>query len=640
MIIVGTSGHIDHGKTTLVMKLTGIDTDRLKEEKQRGISIELGFAYIDLPGGRRLGLIDVPGHERFVHHMIAGATGVDLVVLVVAADEGMMPQTREHVSICQLLGMRAGVVVLTKTDLVDPEWLLLVKDDVRSFLSSTFLANAPVLEFSSTWQDARLEAFREELYTTLDRLTSSVAKISAERPFMLPVDRVFSIKGFGTVVTGTVQSGAVAAGDPVVVLPSGRPGRVRRIEVHGQPAERSEAGTRTAVNLPDVETGDVNRGDVLAAPGGLRPLTVLTATLETVDSLSPPLKGQFKALFHTGSAMAEASVRVLDRNQMGPSEKATVVVRLQAPLAVLPGNRHILRGFTPMAGYGKTLGGGTILWPGPVKPRGRAMEMLGRLEGTDPAGLLEAAAFLSGANGLPAVTLPSLLPVSARQIATLAESPGPAVRTLAVGGARRYVHVDELASVRSLIVGLLDAYHAANPRKKGMLKEELKTRLPAFIERDVVQAYTDELVREGTLSCDETTVSRAGFSVNLDDGFVRLSQGVATALRSGGSSPPDKSALVAQLRCSDKQLMEALTHLVSEGTAVRIASDLYFHREAVESCRQALLRHFATHAVVTTQELKEIWGLSRKYLIPLAEYFDAARVTYRVGNAERKLRGS
>ncbi|MBM4355523.1 MAG: selenocysteine-specific translation elongation factor, partial [Deltaproteobacteria bacterium] len=367
MIVVGTAGHIDHGKTTLIRTLTGIETDRLKEEQQRGISIELGFAYLDLEDGSRVGLIDVPGHERFVHHMIAGATGVDLVLLVVAADEGVMPQTREHVAICELLGMRRGIVVLSKVDLVDAEWLELVRDDIRDYLAGTFLADAPVLPFSSTFAGGALGSFREHLYREIMAQSRQLEKASVRRPFMMPVDRVFTVKGFGTVVTGTVQSGGIRVGDSVEVLPAGLQTKVRRLEIHGQTAEESRAGTRTAANLPDVEKLDVDRGNVLVAPGTIVPVSRLTVSLSALPSLLGELKEQFKVLFHTGSAMTEASVRLLDCQRLTGGGRALAAVRLSTPLAVLPGNRYVVRGFTTMADYGKTIGGGTILWPDSVK---------------------------------------------------------------------------------------------------------------------------------------------------------------------------------------------------------------------------------------------------------------------------------
>jgi len=639
MIIVGTSGHIDHGKTTLVLKLTGIDTDRLKEEKARGISIELGFAYLDLPGGRRLGLIDVPGHERFVHHMIAGATGVDLVLLVVAADEGIMPQTKEHVAICQLLGMRKGVVVLTKTDLVDPEWAALVEDDIRSYLAPTFLSGAPVLPFSATWEGDRLDKFRDDLYGVLESISAGVSKASADRPFMMPVDRVFSIKGFGTVVTGTVQSGRVLPGDPVTILPEGLPARVRRVEVHGQPAQESAAGTRTAVNLPDIQLGDVQRGDVVAAPGFLKPVTVVCATVEALESLQVPLKGQFKALFHNGAAMAEASVRLLNAKELPAGGHGLAVIRLQAPIALLPGSRHVLRGFTPLAGYGKTLGGGVVLWPGPLKDRDRNLEMLSRLSAAEPAGLLEAAAYLSGANGVPGDALPFLLPIPAGgRLADPDASPGARVRRIHVAAAERFVHSEIFDHACKQVLDVIDAYHAANPRKKGIPKEELKSRLPAYLERDVVVALTEELVRSGTLAADDLAVWKRGFAVNLDDSFLRSVRSVEAVLHKGAMSPPARDALPAETGCTEKELSEVLAFLVAEGKAVKIASDLYFHRDAMENARHMLLDFFKTNPSATTQQLKDLWGLSRKYLIPLAEYFDSIRLTVRTGSAERKLR--
>ncbi len=640
MIIVGTAGHIDHGKTTLVRCLTGVDTDRLKEEKQRGISIELGFAYLDLPGDQRVGLIDVPGHEKFVHHMIAGATGVDLVLLVVAADEGIMPQTKEHLAICELLGMNKGVVLVTKTDLVDDEWLELVVDDLQDYLQATFLSGAPVLRFSSTWTGEKLEGFRAELYEELHKLATQVEKASLDRPFMMPVDRVFTIKGFGTVVTGTIQSGKLAAGDQVAVLPSQQKAKVRRLEIHGKPAEQSRAGLRTAVNIPDVATGGVQRGNVLTMPGALDPLRSLSAAFKTVPNLQVELKGQFKALFHTGSALAEVAVRLLGVKKLGPASTGLVAMRLETPVALMPGDRYILRGFSHMADYGKTIGGGVVLWPGGVKARDKELEMLGALDGGDHVRMLEAATYLAGLNGLTDAELPFLLPVPADQLEELLSNLDGVVNVhrLTAGSERRLVHSEYVDLLRARLEEEVDEFHRVNPRRKGITREELKSKVPDFFERVVVQGVLDLLVAEGVFEGDELHAFRPGFEPRLEARFVEVMETIATTLSNTGLEPPTRDALATTYGIDQKDLSDALSHLVQAGKIVKVSSDMYFHASAFSKACERITRFLKANGTVSTQQLKELFGISRKFLIPLAEHFDATKLTVRSGPAERRLR--
>ncbi len=640
MIVVGTAGHIDHGKTTLIQRLTGIETDRLKEEKQRGISIELGFAYLDLPDGQRVGLIDVPGHERFVHHMIAGATGVDLVVLVVAADEGVMPQTREHISICELLGMRRGIVVLTKTDLVDPDWLELVREDVSDYLRGTFLADASIIDFAATWEGERLSSFKHELYECIMALTRAFEKVAEQRPFMMPVDRVFSIKGFGTVVTGTVQSGVVQAGGKVRVLPGGDETKVRRLEIHGLPADESRAGTRTAINLPDVARDDVQRGNVLVASDVFEPVVQLSGSLRGVSGLQADLKPQFKALFHTGSAYAEAAVRILSGEQLAAGGDAMVGIRLATPLAVLPGDRFVLRAFSMVADYGRTLGGGTILWPGSVKGRPENLAALEQLAGEAPDSLLAGLTRLAGLEGIAEASLGYLAahPLDVL-LAAAQQEDGQSLVRLNVEGAWRLLNQEFFAAYSRYVEAAIDEFHRRQPRRSGMPREELKSQLPSYLDRGVAAAVVERLKVDGRLTGDERLVALASFEVKLDSQFVVQLEAVERELKAGAMAPPNRDALTASLGLTDIELGELLTHLSEQGRAVKVSSDFYYHTAAVGQARNQLVKLLQAKGTASTQELKDLWGLTRKHLIPLAEYFDSVRLTVRTASSERRLRG-
>ena len=637
MFIVGTAGHIDHGKTTLVRSLTGIDTDRLKEEKERGISIELGFAYMDLAPGQRIGLIDVPGHERFVHHMIAGASGVDVVMLVVAADEGVMPQTREHMAICELLGMSRGLVVLTKTDLVDPDWLELVKEDVSKALSQTFLKAAPIVEFSSTWQGDTLQNFRTRLFGMLQELARLGASSNGDRPLLMPVDRVFSVKGFGTVATGTIQTGQVSVGDELVLLPEQARARVRRIEVHGASASHATAGTRTALNLPELQREELQRGSVLAHPGTIEPTLELMAHLSLLPTLPTSIRRQFKALFHTGSSMTEATVRLQEPKELQPGGAGLVSIHLETPIAVLAGQRFVVRGFTTLADYGKTLGGGTLLWPKFVRPKPRNLERLAHLLDPTPELAVDAAAYLAGPNGISAKALPAWtsLPASALQ-ATLLKPPATVRR---LGTTQPVLLHDEFWTILAQkICDILQGYHAENPRKPGMPKEELKSKLPPHIERTLVDQAIAYLLQHNTLRSDELTLALATFKPLLDTRFKELQQSLLDLFTKSGMEPPERSELLKSFKADGKEVAEALARLAQEGSVTRITSEYFVLTQHLAASREQLVAFLKQNGVITTQQMKEMFGLSRKYLIPLAEYFDSSKLTLRVGSAERKLR--
>jgi len=370
-VILGTAGHIDHGKTSLIKALTGIDTDRLKEEKERGITIELGFAHLELPGGQLLGIVDVPGHEKFVKNMVAGATGIDLVALIIAADEGVMPQTKEHLEICQLLNIRHGLVILTKIDMVEPDWLELVREDVTSYLSETFLAGSPIVEVSSVTEEGI-----EELVKVLDTLVKDVPERDVGYFFRLPIDRVFTMKGFGTVITGTTVSGRINTGDEVTIYPQGLSSRIRGIQVHNREVNEVRAGLRTAINLQSVEKSQIQRGNVLGAKDSLRSTYMVDVLLELLPSAPRKLKNRGKVRFHTGTSEIISSVILLDRDELDPGDSCFAQIRLEQPTAILPHDRYVLRSYSPV----RAIGGGEILNALPRKRKRFSQATLTELE--------------------------------------------------------------------------------------------------------------------------------------------------------------------------------------------------------------------------------------------------------------------
>ncbi|NLI83332.1 MAG: selenocysteine-specific translation elongation factor [Deltaproteobacteria bacterium] len=635
-VILGTAGHIDHGKTSLIRALTGIDTDRLKEEKLRGITIELGFAYMDLPNGERLGIVDVPGHERFVKHMVAGATGIDLVALVIAADEGVMPQTREHMEICQLLQVKKGLVVLTKTDLIhDPEWLDMVREDVADFLKGTFLEGAPILPVSAVTGEG-LEALRR----ALAELVAQVEPRSADGPFRLSVDRVFSMRGFGTVITGTSISGRLRVGDPVIVYPAGHKSKVRGLQVHNDEVQEIYPGQRTAINLQGMEKALMERGNVVATPGSLVTTHMVDVHLEMLASAPRPLKNRAKVRFHTGTAENLATAVLLDREELAPGRKAFLQLRLDQPVAVLRGDRFVLRSYSPV----QTIGGGTILHPLPRKHRGQhklaaAKDLETLLTGDAEsivlwhvkdagwAGLTEEE--LQVRSNVPPRTMEKILQrfTSQKQVIVFDREN------------RRLLHPHVLGEVKTAITETLADYHGKFPLKTGMGKEELVAQLPQPLDPKLYNFILRQLVDEDRIQVEMEWVRLSSHKVDLSKDEEGLRQRIDKAYRDAGLQPPFFKEVAATLPGTPKQHQAVLEWMLSQGILVKTKEDIYFHALPLRELQQKLVAFLREHGEISTPQFKEMTQASRKYTIPLLEYFDGQKITIRIGDM-RRLRES
>ena len=641
MIILGTAGHIDHGKTTLIRTVTGIDTDRLKQEKERGISIELGFAYFDLPNGVRAGVIDVPGHEKFVRQMIAGAVGVDVVLLVIAADEGVMPQTREHLDICRLLGVKNGLVVVTKTDLVDEEWLLLVEEDIREFVQDTFLEDAPLLHFSSALPEV-VESFKRELEAVLVEMFPEPPKRDRTRPFKMPVDRVFSMKGFGTVVTGTVQSGELRVGEEVTLLPEGLRGRIRGIEIHSESVDKAHAGTRTALNIQGIEKSEAHRGSVLIRTGELVPTYMFDATLRILPNRGRPFEQRSKALVHTGTAQILSTVVLLDRATVEPGDDALAQVRLESPVVVLPGDPFILRGFEVLANYGKTEGGGRVLDPLPKKHRTTdtdAVRTLRVLREGDASAQVEEMVRQSGAEGI------SRSDLRRRTTAGRDELNRHIQRLLARGGAisyeaedTSYVHTEAYEQLVDTLVRHTRSYHDKNPARPGIPKEELRGKVRYALDPRLFGHMLDSLQTKGRVVADGESVRLKGFTPRVTGQLQQAREALLRLYESANLEPPLHADATAHVGLPDSVVREAFDVLTREGMLVRVRGDLYFARSALDRLREQLVAFLEEHGEITTPQFKDMTGCSRKFSIPLGEFFDAEKLTLRVGDNVRRLR--
>jgi len=647
-IVAGTAGHIDHGKTALVRALTGIDTDRLPEEKARGITIDLGFAHFATAAGETLAVVDVPGHERFVRAMVAGASGIDLGILVIAADEGPMPQTREHLDICGLLGIRRAVVALTKIDLVSDDWLALVTDDVRALLRGTALESAAIVPCSAV-SGAGLPALRAEI----ERLASATAARATDGPLRLPLDRVFTVKGFGTVATGTLASGRLREGDDVEVLPAGggAPGtgkataKVRGIQAHGEKRIEAFAGQRTAVNLQGIERDDLERGAVLAHPGQLRASAIVDVELDVLRICPAPLGDRTPVLFHALTTQENAVVVLHEASAIEPGARGLAQLHLARPVALLPGDHFILRGFQPLPGHGTTLAGGRVVRVLAPKRRRRDSDNLARLQRMAAAPSFEARVALeidaAGPAGIDRAGLRARLGEGSKTI-------DRAVEALLTRRAAITVHRElgaviaavALDRIQAILLDALDRFHAEHPLAPGIAREELRTMRAEIrtLDARVFAVAVAEMARRGAIALDGELdrVRRAGFSPAVAEA---AQEGLVARVRSvyadGGLAPPWSHELAARVGAPAAEASAALEILVRRGDVVRVKPDLCFDRAAVDALGARLRALLTAQPEITPQQWKELSGVTRKYAIPLAEHFDAAKLTLRVGDVRR-----
>lgn len=605
-MIIGTAGHIDHGKTALVRALTGVDTDRLPEEKRRGITIELGFAPLELDGIGIASVVDVPGHEAFVRTMVAGATGIDLALLVVAADEGVMPQTREHLAILSLLALNGGVVALTKCDLADDEWLELVESDVRDAVRGTPLALAPIVRTSAT-TGLGLDELRQSL--------ASAARVLPRREdddiFRLPIDRAFSVRGTGTVVTGTVWSGTVHVEDTVMLQPGGREVRVRGVQSHGHDVPSTGPATRAAIALAGVDVADVTRGTWLVNDRRWPPTTVLRAEVAMLDDAERPLRPREWIRLHLGTADVGARV-VSSGGPVSPGERRSVRVVLDAPVLARAGDRLVLRRASPVA----TIGGGTVLDPLPPHRRARpwAADTLSSI-----ASRLHRLLDEAGASGLEAAVLPIRLGVRPGEVAALL---GQAGDTIALEG--RVYRQTELTRLQDAVERAVDAYHKAHPLDQGMPVTRLRSELEA--SAPLVEAALTGLAARDQVSLRGSHVSRPGWQPRLTAEQLRLRDTLLEELRTAGAEPPDVASLTAQ---HHSDVTRFLRMLEGDGLVIAVESDRYYAVESVRALVTVMRDRMTRGREYSPSELRDLLGLSRKYLIPFLEYCDRQRITER-----------
>lgn len=636
--VLGTAGHIDHGKTALVRALTGIDTDRLLEEKRRGITIELGFAHLTLDDAH-FAIIDVPGHERFIKTMVAGASGIDLVMLVIAADEGIMPQTEEHLAVCRLLGVKRGVIVLSKADLVEPDWLALVTEEIRRYVRGTFLEQAPIVA-CSTVTGHNLDLVKQTLYCVAN--TFSVER--TQEFVRLPIDRVFTLKGFGTIVTGTLIGGTLSVGDSVTLLPSNRHATVRNLHVHNQQAESSHAGQRTAINLAGIDWQELSRGDMLVHSETFKSTAILDVEIELLSSLESPLRDRARLLFHHGTRQIDARCYLASGKDLLAGETAIAQLRLAEPIVALPEDRFILRGFKKQKNYGTTLGGGRILRGHGAKTSTRTAReraLVAELSNANLDRRIEIELFLVGKQGL---TLHEIATRFADPRATIMKS----LHHLVSQGKilrydqehQTYCHRDLLLPLEQFLLKRIDDYHTSNPLGAGIGKEELRSQAGLHCPPKLIFTALKRLETAGLITLTQQHCRRVGVeSKPHETNLSSLTTTLVGRCREAGLAAPREAELIAFFPTENRTaLQNAIRWLTDRQQLIRVG-DLLFHVESLALLEQKLVAHLTQHETITAQEFKHLVGQTRKYAIPLAEYFDKKKVTLRVGEV-RKLRAT
>ena len=621
-IIIGTAGHVDHGKTALIKALTGIETDRIKEEKKRGITIELGFAYLDLPDGEKAGIIDVPGHEKFVKNMLAGAGGIDLALLVVAADEGFMPQTREHLGILSLLNISEGIIVVTKKDMVDEDWLEIVCDEVRQEVQGTFLENAQIIPVSS-YTGEGIEQLRQAIFTMIDQKTQIK---NLDVPFRIPVDRIFSVEGFGTVITGTLIEGTMKVGDPVTVYPSRIESRIRNLQVHSQDVQEAYAGQRVAVNLAGLKKTDLNKGDVIAVPDSMHTTMMIDIHLTVLKDCDREIRNATRLHLYHGARDILCKIVLLDRDSVGAGESCYAQLRLEEEIAVKTGDRFVLRFYSPV----ETIGGGVILDSNPFKHKrndAAVLESLKLKEGgsdrekisaalRDYSARFETLDFLQIQTGIPKEQFEQQINKLIKDKVAFRVSDNVVI------------HTDYLNRLKDSAVKLLESYHKENPLREGMKKDEFRNKLIKYEDISVVDKITDSLVNRKVLKYVNNCVALADFEVQQDNN----QQEIENAFLQGGFSPESPDQIAARFP-KVKNFKQVLESLVNTGKLVRVEEKILLHANYYNKALTLAKEHVDQNGQITLAEMRDLMGASRKFAVAVLEYWDKRGITKKVGDA-------
>ena len=626
--IVGTAGHIDHGKTTLVKALTGIDTDRLKEEKIRGITIETGYAYLKIPNKNiTIGFIDVPGHEKFIKNMVTGIYGIDVLMLIIAADESIMPQTIEHLEICRLLGIKRGFIVVTKIDLVDEEMLELVKEEINDFTKDTFLENSPIF-FVSAQTGEGIEKLKNYLIELSEKVTPEKPVSSI---FRLPIDRVFTLKGFGTVVTGTTISGKIKVGNDVIIYPQEINSKVRNIHVHNSQVDEAFAGQRTALNLQGIEKEEIHRGSIVTEPNWFSLKNYVFAQVYYLESNKRPLNSRTTIKFHINTDIIPSKINFIQKKFLTPGEKCFCIFYLSHPTIVLNGDRFIIRSFDDK----NTLGGGVVAFATKKKEK-IDLELLNGFISNDNFVKIES--FFKYKN-FETTTLKDIISNFNIPLNNAQKILKEFLKTKKIVQIDKdeYIYLEFLNQLKSKIITHISEFHSKNPHLFGIHKEELKTKLGENITTKLFNFLIDSLVKENKIDLEEKNVKLKNFSIKLDDKKSKIIQDLYNAIKNGNIKPPSFKELASTFNLEEKDLIQYLNILIKEEKIEKISPEIYFEKTLFEKIKNQLIDYLSKNKEITIKEFKSIADTSRKYIIPLLEYFDKLKITVRVGD-KRTLR--
>lgn len=631
-VIIGTAGHIDHGKTTLIKALTGRDTDTLMEEKKRGISIDLGFTYFDLPSGRRAGIIDVPGHEKFIKNMLAGVSSIDIVILVIAADEGIMPQTKEHLEILEMLNVKKGVIALTKCDMVDGEWIELVKDDIRNKFKGTFLENAPIHEVSS-----KTKTGIKELIKDIDRMTEEVKPKDIYGHFRLPVDRVFTIKGFGTVVTGTIISGKVEVGQEIEIYPSKLKTKVRGLQVHDNFVNFAEAGQRCAINLSNVKVDEIKRGDVISIENVLEPSFIVDTKFHYINEEPKAFQNRQRIRFHHGTSEIIGRAIIMDKKEIHPGEDAYVQFRLEKPICCQRNDRFVIRTYSPMY----TIGGGTIINPvAQKKPRfdDNYIKELKIKENGESETIIEDVVNKLSYSYPDKFSIIKALGKNEKDVDTKLNKLVDNKKVIIIDNGENniYLHTNFIKQKEREVSDILEQYHKNNPLKSGMPKQELKNKVfGKKLKQRIFDKMIDIFMRDKIIDLHETNISKHNFKIVYNDVQLRIKQNIISIFKESKYNTPKYTDLLNREK-NKKDFKMVFESLIENNVLIATGDNCVFLREYYDSARETIIQYIKENGSITTTQAKEIFNTTRKYIVSLLESFDNKKITKRVGN-ERVL---
>lgn len=631
-IIVGTAGHIDHGKTTLIKALTGRNTDRLKEEQERGISIELGFTYFDLPSGQRAGIIDVPGHEKFIKNMLAGVIGIDIVLLVVAADEGIMPQTLEHLAILNLLGIKKGFIVLTKSDLVDKEWIDLVEEEVKEEVIGTFLENTEIIRVSSTKGQGIQDAIN-----LIDRIAEEIDDKEINDMPRLPVDRVFSISGFGTVVTGTLLSGSFKVGEEIQIFPGNSKGRIRTIQVHDQDADIAYGGQRVAINLAGIKKEDIVRGSMIAPLNSMKETMMLDVKVKLLKSLDRIIENRIRLKLYLGTKEVLCRMVLLDKEELGPGEEAYAQLRLEEEVVAKRGDRFILRFYSPMF----TIGGGEVLEPNPSKKKRFNEDTLKELEIKefgDTKDIIEKIIEDKGED------FPSLKDLSL-STSMLEDNLKEEIQFLSQEGkvivfqlTKDYypIHIKTFNKIRDKICAELHLYHKKYPLRAGMSKEEIRSRYLKSAKPKVAENFIDLLIKNKEVEQVLENIKLEGFEIKYNSEQIKIRDDLLKVMNESLYLPPKREDLLERLKVKKEDLEEVFNALVVSKDIIKLNEEVFLSKNIYLEALEKLKNFILVNGSISIGEYRDLLNTNRKVALGLLEYFDQLKITKRDGE-KRKL---